>query len=126
MSSGKVVLVVDDDLQLAQGIQDYLESQSYVVYTAADGIQAQPLAAARHASLVILDVDMPITNGFKALEQLRANPETKNIPVILMTGLASASVPSYIMNMPLLSYVKKPIQPEDLLSLVRHYIPESL
>jgi CheY-like chemotaxis protein len=126
LTARKVVLVIDDDEQLTQGIQDYLEAQGYVVYTANDGIQAYPLASARNPSLIILDVDMPITNGFKALERLRAEPGTKNIPVILMTGVASADVIPAIKNMPLLSHVKKPIPPEDLLSLVRHYIPESV
>jgi CheY-like chemotaxis protein len=116
--------VVDDDQLLTQGIQEYLESQGYVVYTANDGIQAYPLASSRQPALIILDVDMPITNGLKALEQLRAKPETQNIPVILMTGIASANVIPAIKDMPLLSHVKKPIEPEDLLSLVRHYIPE--
>ena len=126
MTSRKVVLVVDDDQRLVQGLQDYLESQGYVVYTANDGVQAYPLASARHPSLIILDIDMPMTDGFKALQRLRAEPETKNIPVILMTGIASAGVYPAIKNMPLLSHVKKPIAPEDLLSLVRHYIPESV
>src|SRR5438477_6008866 len=98
----KVVLVIDDDQQLTQGIQDYLESQGYVVYTANDGMQAYPLAAARHPALIILDVDMPITNGLKALKRLRAKPETKNIPVILMTGVASSEVAPAVQNLPLL------------------------
>src|SRR6266700_5322150 len=121
----KVVLVIDDDRQLVQGIQDYLRSQGYVVFTGSDGAQAYPLASARKPALIILDVDMPITNGFKALERLRAEPETKNIPVILMTGVASSEVIPATQKMLLLSHVKKPIAPEDLLSLVRHYIPES-
>ena len=126
MSGRKVVLVIDDDQRLLEGIQDYLESQGYVVYTATDGIQAYPLASARKPGVIILDVDMPITNGFKSLEQLHLYPETQKIPVILITGLTSSDVYPAIKDNPLISHVKKPISPEDLLSLVRHFIPESV
>lgn len=108
-----------------EGLQDYLESKGYVVYTAMNGVQAYPMASARKPALIVLDIDMPIMNGLKALERLRAEPDTKHIPVILMTGIASSDVYPTVKNMPLLSHVKKPIEPEDLLSLVRYYIPES-
>ena len=122
MTTNKVILVVDDDQQLAKGIQDYLQAQGYVVYLASDGMQAQPLASARRAALVILDVNMPMTNGLKALEQLRSSVTTKDIPVIMMTGVTSSEVFPTVQNMPMVSHVKKPCSPEDLLSLVRHYI----
>jgi len=76
--------------------------------------------------LIILDVDMPVTNGLQALDKLRADPATKQIPVILMTGMVSGQVYPVIQNMPHVSHVKKPVDPDDLLSIVRHYIPESV
>ena len=126
MTPRKIVLIVDDDQRLVQGLQDYLEAQGYRVYAAYDGTQAYPLAAVRKPGVIILDVDMPTTSGLKALEQLRLHPETQNIPVIVMTGLVSADVYPAIQNAPLVSFVKKPVMPEDLLSLVRHFIPESV
>ena len=119
-----MVLVVDDDQRLVKSLQDYLEAQGFVVYTAFDGLQAYPVASTRQPALIILDVDMPITDGLKALENLRAHPETQKIPVILMTGLASGDVYPAIQNQPLVSHVKKPINPDDLLSLMNHLLPK--
>jgi len=118
------VLVIDDDRHLVELIQQYLEAQGYVVYTALDGLHAHPMAQARHPALIIMDVDMPITNGFKALEQLRSHPETKSIPVILLTGVASDHVYPLIEYKPRVSHIKKPVQLEDLLSMVHIYLPE--
>ena len=120
MTSANTVLIVDDDQQLVKGLQEYLETEGFVVYTAYDGSQAYPLAATRHPGLIILDVDMPITDGLQALQQLRAHPETQTIPVIMMTGLASAQVFPEIENQPRVSHVKKPVDPTDLLSLMHH------
>ncbi len=125
MTTRRLILVIDDDQHLVDGLRDYLESKGYVVYTALTGLQAYPLASARQPALIILDIDMPIVNGLKALERLRAETDTEHIPVIVMTGMASSEVYPLVKNMPLVSYVKKPVEPEDLLSLVRHYIPES-
>src|SRR5437773_1919325 len=98
--TGKSILLIDDDAYLLEVIQDYLEAKGFVVHTARDGLQAHPLASSRKPSLIILDVDMPHTNGLKALQQLRKDPKTENIPVILLTGMVSASVFPSIQNMP--------------------------
>ncbi len=66
---------------------------------------------------------MPIMNGLSILELLRADAATKNIPVILMTGVTSARVYPVVAGKALVTHVKKPVEPEDLLSIVRHYIP---
>lgn len=124
MTAKGPVLVIDDDRHLVELIQQYLEAQGYVVYTALDGLHAHPMAQARHPALIIMDVDMPITNGFKALEQLRSHPETKSIPVILLTGVASDHVYPLIEYKPRVSHIKKPVQLEDLLSMVHIYLPE--
>jgi len=120
----QAILVIDDDKHLVELIQQYLEAQGYLVYTALDGFHAHPMAEARHPALIILDVDMPITNGLKALEELRADPKTKEIPVIMLTGVVSSRVFPVVENMPRVSHIKKPVGLEDLHSMVRHYIPD--
>ena len=121
---GAAILVIDDDKHLVEVIQEYLEAQGYVVYTALDGLHAHPMAQARHPALIILDVDMPMTNGLQALDQLRVDPKTADIPVIMLTGVESGRVFPVIENKPRVSHVKKPVSLEDLLSVVRIYIPE--
>ena len=123
---GASILVIDDDQHLVELVQEYLEAQGYVVYTALDGLHAHPMAQARHPSLIILDVDMPITDGLKALNQLRADPATQNIPVVLLSGVASDHVFPLIEKMARVSHVKKPVQLEDLLAMVHVYIPPAV
>src|SRR5947209_8731247 len=118
------IIVIDDDKHLVEMMQQYLEAQGYVVHTAQDGIHAHPMAEARHPSLIIMDVDMPMTDGITALRQLREDTKTAGIPVIMLTGVVSSHVYPVIKNMPKVSHIKKPVQLEDLLSMVRHYIPE--
>jgi len=120
----QAILVIDDDKHLVEVIQQYLEAQGYIVYTALDGLHAYPMAQARKPALIILDVDMPITNGIKALEQLRADPKTQNIPVIMLTGVVSGSIFPIVEKMSRVSHIKKPVSLEDLHSMVRHYIPD--
>ena len=118
------ILVIDDDKHLVEAIQQYLEAQGYVVYTALDGLHAHPMAQARNPALIIMDVDMPMTNGIKALELLRADPKTQHIPVIMLTGVESIKVYPVISRLPKVTHIKKPVSLEDLLSMVHVYIPE--
>jgi CheY-like chemotaxis protein len=120
----QVILVIDDDKHLVEVIQQYLEAQGFLVHTAVDGIHAFPMAQEQHPVLIIMDVDMPIVSGLKALEQLRADPKTKEIPVIMLSGLSSGRVYPFVEKMARVSHIKKPVSLEDLHSMVRHYIPE--
>jgi len=120
----QAILVIDDDKHLVELIQEYLEGQGYLVYTALDGLHAHPMAHSRHPALIIMDVDMPITSGLHALEQLRADPQTKGIPVIMLTGVASGRIYPVVENMAKVSHIKKPVSLEDLMSMVRLYIPD--
>ena len=119
-----VILVIDDDKNLVELMQQFLEGEGYTVFTALDGIHARPLAEEREPALIIMDVDMPFTNGIKALEQLRAGEKTSHIPVIMLTGVVSGSIYPIIEQMPRVSHMKKPVSLEDLLSMVRTYVRE--
>ena len=123
--SHAAILVIDDDEHLVELIQEYLEAQGYVVYTALDGLHAHPMAQARHPALIIMDVDMPMTGGIKALELLRADPKTQTIPVIMLTGVESVKIYPVIERLANVSHIKKPVSLEDLLSMVHAYIPDN-
>lgn len=118
-----VVIVVDDDKHLVELLQSYLEGLGCIVYTGFDGQAAWSLAKIRKPALAIMDVDMPFVSGLRALELMRKDDLTKNIPVILLTGMASGSVYPQIASAPNVSHIKKPVELEDLGSIVRHYLP---
>lgn len=87
MAEGKVILLVDDDLTLLEMYEDRLKAEGFTIIQATNGEEALKKVREVKPSLVILDVMMPKVNGFDVLKNLRADPEFKNIPVIILTAL---------------------------------------
>ena len=90
MAQGKYVLVVDDDLDLVEAIATNLEARGYEVGKAYDGVEGLESIKSRRPDLVVLDVMMPRMNGYEVCEQLKNDPEYREIPVILLTAVGSA------------------------------------
>jgi DNA-binding response OmpR family regulator len=111
-----VLLVVDDDPRVRQTIQWTLEDEGYVVLTAADGREALECAAARRPDLIVLDITLPVLDGFEVARALRAaHGEMPPILAITADGQAQAKaerVGAY-------TYVRKPFEIDALLSAVR-------
>ena len=84
------ILLVDDDPLLVRMYQKKLENDGYTVATADDGDVALTQVSAFKPDLILLDVMMPRVNGFQVLSRLKANQETSNIPVILLTNVSGS------------------------------------
>jgi len=85
--SGQKVLIVDDDQNHVQLLKKRLEANGYQTITASDGVEGLNLAIHQRPDLVITDVLLPRMNGFKLVENLKSNPETNSIPVIMMSAV---------------------------------------
>src|SRR4051812_41826705 len=118
------ILIIDDDPSLVHMIATDLEEEGYLITIGYDGQAAIQLAKADLPHLIIMDVNMPMTNGIKAMESLRQNPDTRNIPIILLTGESSDTVFPKIHSMDRVAHIKKPIDLEDLNSLVKQFIKQ--
>jgi DNA-binding response OmpR family regulator len=81
----KRVLVVDDHLPVVRLIEEALAREGFEVFSARNGAECLRKVAAQRPDLVILDVVMPVMDGFQALRRLRQRPETKDLPVIILT-----------------------------------------
>lgn len=86
------ILLVEDDASLSQLYKIELELKGYQVVIAADGQEGLNLAAKEKPDLVLLDVMMPRLNGLEALKRLKDNPETKNIPVVVITNFGQEEI----------------------------------
>jgi two-component system alkaline phosphatase synthesis response regulator PhoP len=122
----KKILAVDDDPHTLKLIAKFLEPEGYEVVTAANGAEALKKAGPENPSLILLDVMMPELDGFATCAKLKAAPETKEIPVILLTAVAehvkSTEYPSDgVMRAEAEDYLEKPIVKEDLLKAVATY-----
>jgi CheY-like chemotaxis protein len=116
------VLLIDDDLHIIQMMREALELDGYRVITGFDGQMALNLARAHQPNLIIMDVNMPMTNGLKALEFLRKIPETARIPIIFVSGEQSGSVYPAIEAAQRVAFLKKPIGIDDLLSMTQQFV----
>ncbi len=114
------ILVVDDEKELRETLRNALESEGYDVITAENGLAGILMAQEKKPDLILLDVSMPVMDGFTALFKLKQNPATKDIPVIILTG-------QYVdeenlergFNLGAVEYLYKPIRFTELVSRVR-------
>jgi CheY-like chemotaxis protein len=116
------IVVVDDDPSLVHLMVTNLEDQGYVVFSGYDGQMAIQMTLDEEPQLVIMDVNMPMTNGLIAMDAIRKNPKTYEIPIILLTGETSEKVFPRAVAAGRVMHLKKPIDLEELNSLVRDLI----
>jgi len=119
----KYILVVDDDPDLVETIALMLESKGCEVGKAYDGIEGEESIKERRPDLVILDIMMPRKDGYVLCAELKANDETSDIPVILLTAVGEAVPTTRYSHADGMSteadeYIPKPIDTEGLWSAV--------
>jgi len=123
MTNKAKILVVDDDIDFVESTKTILESKPYEVIVAYEGDEGLRKAREESPDLIILDVIMPVKDGFTAAEQLKKDTQLKKIPVIMLTAFSSkrqeSSIPvSRGFTLEAEDYIEKPVTPEDLLSAV--------
>lgn len=80
--------IVEDDVMIQQVLRETLKPEGFEVFCCGTGEEALKIAGADRPDLVILDVNLPDLNGFEICRRLKADPRTKHIPVLMMTGEA--------------------------------------
>lgn len=116
------ILVVEDNENNRRLIRDVLLYYGYEVIEAGDGVEGVRLAKEHLPDLILLDIQMPVMNGFTALNVLREAPETKNIKVIAMTSFAMTGDKERIMAAGFDDYISKPIDTRELPKLVERML----
>lgn len=115
----KKVLAVDDQKNIVRLVQVNLEKEGYQVITAYDGVEAIEQVAKEKPDLIVLDVMMPRKDGFGVLKDLKANPEWKDIPVIMLTAKAQDADIFRGWTSGVDSYLTKPFNPHELITFVK-------
>jgi two-component system alkaline phosphatase synthesis response regulator PhoP len=114
-----VILVVDDNVPNLELIQAYLEDVDCQVVPAHDGIEALDLVARRKPDLILLDIMMPKMSGFEVCRRLKRDPETSDIPVIMVTALNEFGDIERGIDSGTDDFVSKPVNKLELLTRVR-------
>ena len=116
---GKKILAVDDEKHIVRLIQVNLERAGYEVGTAYDGLEALKAVEENRPDLIVLDVMMPQLDGFETLKRLKANPNTSEIPVIMLTAKSQDADVFRGWQSGVDGYLTKPFNPMELLAFVK-------
>ena len=113
------VLIVDDDPFIRKLVATTLEDVSkFELYEAADGIEALQIAEREQPAIIFLDVEMPRLDGIDACRQLRANPATSDVTIVILTAAHDEAVERRAEDAGADLFLTKPFSPLDLLRLV--------
>ena len=117
----KRILLVEDQEDNMQILRDLLTS-SYDIDEAVDGEQALAAVAKQRPDLILMDIQLPIMDGYEATRRLKANPASRSIPIIAITSYALGEDEKRARAAGCDDFVAKPYSPRKLLAKVREYL----
>ncbi len=110
------VLLVEDNEESREGLSRHLRRKGYETLTAVDGRQGVELARAEAPDLILMDMSLPVLDGWEATRQLKAAPQTRGIPVIALTAHAMAGDREKALEAGCDDYDTKPVEFARLLA----------
>ncbi|MFA6242785.1 MAG: response regulator [Candidatus Hydrogenedentales bacterium] len=117
------ILIVDDEPDTVMLIARALKTEGFDVVSAYDGISAVDLAESESPDLVLLDIMMPMMSGYEVCEQLKANPQTQNIPVLTLSSAHGHEALVKSINAGAATLILKPFTPAELVAQIRRHLP---
>ena len=124
MAKGRI-LVVDDEIYIVHILDFSLGMEGYEVLTALDGEQALEKARAEKPDLIVLDIMMPKLDGYETCKILKAEPETKDIPVILLSAKGRNVDQKIGFEVGADDYITKPFSPRKLVERINAILGQS-
>jgi two-component system cell cycle response regulator DivK len=120
----KRILVVEDQEDNRQILRDLLASADYEMSEAENGQEALDAVAKQRPDLILMDIQLPIMDGYEATRRIKGNPEWKDIPIIVVTSYALSGDEGKAREAGCDAYVTKPYSPRALLAKIREYMPK--
>ncbi|MDO8885394.1 response regulator [Candidatus Oleimmundimicrobium sp.] len=117
MSKGKI-LVVDDEPDISNLIKFTLERRGYKIILAKNGQDAMNIAKKEQPKLILLDVIMPVINGYEVCRLLKECAETKDIPVIMLSGKTQKTEIEHGLKVGANNYICKPFSPKEFANTI--------
>ena len=119
----KRILVVEDHEDNLQILRDLLKSAGYEMLEAGDGAAGVAVAAAEKPDLILMDIQLPVLDGYEATRRIKADPALAKIPIIVVTSYALSGDEGKAKAAGCDAYVTKPYSPRQLLAKIREYLP---
>jgi two-component system cell cycle response regulator DivK len=118
----KRILVVEDQEDNRRILRDLLTSVGYQILEAEDGGQGVAAAEAQRPDLVLMDIQMPIMDGYEATRRIKANPALRAIPIIVVTSYALSGDEEKARAAGCDDYITKPYSPRQMLAKIKEHL----
>ncbi len=119
------ILIVDDELDVVEFIERVLATEGFDTISAYDGLSAVDAAVNEGPDLILLDIMMPMMSGYEVMEQLKADPQTKNIPVICLTSAHGMDAQARCKEKGASWVMMKPFSPAELVAQIRIWLAKA-
>ncbi len=123
VSMSKTILVVEDQEDNRQILRDLLGANGFTMREAGDGETALAEVAKARPDLILMDIQLPVLDGYEATRLLKANPDTKGIPIIVVTSYALSGDENKARVCGCDAHVTKPYSPRALLAKIKEFLP---
>ncbi len=118
----KRILVVEDQEDNRQIIRDLLATTGYQITEAVNGEEASAAVAKERFDLILMDIQLPVMDGYEVTRRIKADPALKSIPIIAVTSYALSGEEQKARAAGCDDYVAKPYSPRQLLAKIREYL----
>ena len=118
----KCILVVEDQEDNRQILRDLLGNAGYQLVEAGNGEEAIAAVATQRFDLILMDIQLPVMDGYEATRRIRSNPELNSIPIIAVTSYALTGDEAKALAAGCNGYITKPYSPRVLLAKVREHL----
>lgn len=127
MENRPKILLIDDDIDFVDATKTILEKNQYQVVVAYEGEDGLKKAREQNPSLILLDIIMPVKDGFTAAEQFKKDPELGKIPLLMLTSFSTKGPGSGIplskgFSLEAEDYIEKPVSPAELVKRVQQHM----
>src|SRR5262249_24283366 len=119
----KCILVVEDQEDNRQIVRDLLVNAGYELTEAENGEEAIAAVGRLRPDLILMDIQLPVMDGYEATRRIRTNPSLRSVPIIAVTSYALTGDEDKALAAGCDGYVTKPYSPRDLVAKVRTYLP---
>jgi len=121
------ILLIDDDVDFVEATKTILESKPYEVIIAYEGDEGLRKAIEEKPDLILLDIIMPVKDGFTAAEQFKKDPQLSKIPVIMLTSFATKGAQTSLargrgLTLETEDYIDKPVSPDELIARIEKHL----
>ncbi len=120
----KKILIIEDTEDNRQILRDLLGMAGYTLVEAGDGAEGVARAAEHRPDLILMDIQMPVMDGYEATRRIKADPVLKSIPVVAVTSYALSGDEAKTREAGCDAYIAKPYSPRQMLAKVREILGE--